>query len=75
MAAGDSLMNARKKGKGGSKNFIAGAIKRPGSLHTALGVPQGEKIPESKIAAAAEKGGKLGQKARFAQTLAGFRRK
>jgi len=74
MAAGDSLMNARKSKKGG-KNFIAGAIKRPGSLHTALGVPQGQKIPQSKIAAAAQKGGNLGQKARFAQTLAGIRRK
>jgi len=75
MAAGDALMSARKKSKGGGKKFIQSAIKRPGSLHTALGVPQGEKIPESKIAAAAEKGGKLGQKARFAQTLAGIRRK
>lgn len=27
-------------------------IKRPGQLHRDLGVPQGEKIPRSKIAAA-----------------------
>ena len=74
MAAGDALMGARKKSKGGKK-FIQSAIKRPGSLHRALGVPEGQKIPPGKIAAAAQKGGNLGQKARFAQTLAGFRRK
>lgn len=74
MATGDALMSARKKSKGGKK-FIQSAIKRPGSLHTALGVPQGQKIPPGKIAAAAQKGGNLGQKARFAQTLAGLRRK
>jgi hypothetical protein len=56
-----------KSGK--SKNWIAGAIKHPGALHKQLGVPQGKKIPASKIAAAASKGGKLGQRARLAQTL------
>lgn len=29
-------------------NWIKGAIKRPGALHRALGVKQGEDIPESK---------------------------
>jgi len=56
-----------------AKNFIAGAIKHPGALHRELGVPQGQKIPPGKIAAAAKKGGKLGQRARFAQTLAHLR--
>lgn len=51
------------------KNFIKSAIKHPGALHKQLGVPQGKKIPAAKLAAAAEKGGKLGQRARFAQTL------
>lgn len=54
----------------GGKNWIKGAIKKPGALHKALGVPMGEKIPKGKIAAAAEKGGKLGRRARLAQTLA-----
>ena len=72
MAKGEALMRARKRGQ---KRFIQSAIKKPGSLHTALGVPQGQKIPPSKIAAAASKGGNLGQKARFAQVLAGIRRK
>jgi hypothetical protein len=57
-----------------AKNFIAGAIKKPGALHAQLGVPQGEKIPEAKLSAAAKKGGKLGQRARFAQTLKGLRK-
>jgi len=55
--------------------FIKGAIKHPGALHKQLGVPMGEKIPEGKLEAAAEKGGKLGQRARFAETLKGFKKK
>lgn len=50
-------------------NWIAGAIKHPGALHKELGVPQGEKIPAGKIAKAAKAGGKLGKRARLAQTL------
>lgn len=50
-------------------NWIKGAIKHPGALHKSLGVPAGEKIPAKKLAAAAEKGGKLGKRARLAQTL------
>lgn len=51
------------------KKFIQAAIKKPGQLHRDLGVPQGEKIPAAKIAAAAKMGGKIGQRARFAETL------
>jgi hypothetical protein len=54
---------------------ISKAIKRPGQLHRDLGVPQDEKIPAKKLAAAAKKGGKIGQRARFAQTLKGFSKK
>lgn len=54
------------------KNFIQSAIKKPGQLHRDLGVPQGEKIPQSKLEAAAKKGGKVGQRARFAETLEGM---
>ena len=56
-----------------SKNWIAGAIKHPGQLHKDLGVAQGKKIPSGKIAAAAKKGGKIGKRARLAQTLKGFK--
>lgn len=53
--------------------FIQKAIKHPGALHRDLGVPQGQKIPAGKLKAAAKKGGKVGQRARFAQTLAHLR--
>ncbi len=53
-------------------NFIAGAIKKPGALHKELGVKEGEKIPEAKLEAAAKKGGKLGERARFAKVLEGL---
>jgi hypothetical protein len=49
--------------------WIKKAIKKPGQLHRDLGVPQGQKIPASKLAAAAKKGGKVGQRARLAKTL------
>lgn len=51
------------------KNWIQGAIKKPGQLHKDLGVPAGKKIPAGKLAAAAKKPGKVGQRARLAQTL------
>ncbi len=56
------------------KNFIAKAIKKPGQLHEDLGVPQGQKIPAGKMAAAAKAPGKVGQRARFAETLKGMRK-
>lgn len=49
--------------------FIQKAIKKPGQLHRDLGVPQDQKIPADKLAAAAKKPGKVGQRARFAQML------
>jgi hypothetical protein len=51
------------------KNWIAGAIKKPGALHKQLGVPKDKPIPASKLNAAAKKGGKVGQRARLAKTL------
>ncbi len=57
------------------KKFIQGAIKKPGALHKQLGVPQGKTIPKAKIESAAKKGGKLGQRARFAETLEKLRPK
>lgn len=56
------------------KNWIAGAIKHPGALHEQLGVPKGQKIPAAKLAKAAKASGKLGQRARLAQTLKGFKK-
>ncbi len=51
------------------KNWIKGAIKKPGSLRRSLGIKKGQKIPARKLAAAAKKPGKLGKRARLAQTL------
>lgn len=53
----------------GKKNWIAGAIKKPGALHKQLGVAEGKKIPAKKLASAAKKPGTLGKRARLAQTL------
>lgn len=58
--------------KKGGKNWIQDAIKKPGSLRKSLKVKTGEKIPSKKLDKAAEKGGKLGRRARLAETLRGF---
>lgn len=57
------------------KNWIAGAIKQPGALHRQLGVPEGKKIPASKLEQATKAGGKRGQRARLAKTLGNMRSK
>ena len=54
--------------------FIQSAIKHPGALHRDLHVPEGQKIPQKKLEAAAKKPGVVGQRARFAETLAKMRR-
>ena len=55
-------------------NWIAGAIKKPGALRKSLGVKKGEDIPEKKLKSAAKKPGKLGQRARLAETLKSFKK-
>ena len=55
--------------KGGSANWIKGAIKHPGSLRKSLHVKEGQKIPAKKLAAAAKKPGIMGKRARLAETL------
>ena len=52
-----------------AKNWIKDAIKKPGSLRKSLGVKSGQKIPTKTLATAAKKPGKMGQRARLAQTL------
>jgi len=51
------------------RKWIQSAIKKPGALRKSLGVKKGEKIPMSKLNAAAKKPGKMGQRARLAKTL------
>ena len=52
-----------------TEKWIQKAIKKPGSLRKSLNVKAGEKIPAKKLASAAKKPGKIGQRARLAQTL------
>lgn len=62
-----------EKAKGGK--WIQKAIKKPGALRSSLGVKKGETIPAGKLAAAAKKPGKMGQRARLAQTLKKMKKK
>ena len=57
-----------------ASKWIQKAIKKPGSLRKSLGVKKGQKIPAKKLNAAAKKSGKLGQRARLAKTLKGFKK-
>jgi len=54
------------------KDWIKGAIKKPGALKKELGVPEDETIPAAKLKKAEKAGGKLGQRARLAATLKGL---
>ena len=57
-----------------AEKWIQKAIKKPGALKKELGVAAGKKIPASKLAAAAKKPGKIGKRARLAETLKGFKK-
>lgn len=60
--------NALAKGMASARKPIAIKPSRVGSLHSALGVPQGQPIPASKIAAAKNSASpNLRRKATFAQ--------
>jgi hypothetical protein len=56
-----------------TKNWIQNAIKKPGALRAELGIKAGKTIPAKKLAVAAKKPGKIGQRARLAQTLKGLK--
>lgn len=51
------------------KNWISGAIKKPGALRAELGAKPGKPIPAAKLAKAAKAKGVEGKRARLAQTL------
>jgi len=55
--------------------WIQKAIKKPGALRKSLGAKKGQPIPAGKLAAAAKKPGKIGQRARLAQTLKKMKKK
>jgi hypothetical protein len=52
-----------------TKKWISEAIKKPGALRSELGVKEGKTIPAKTLAKAAKAPGKMGQRARLAQTL------
>ena len=57
----------------GKKNWIAGAIKKPGALKRSLGVKKGETIPMAKLEKAEKsKNPTLARRARLAETLRGL---
>lgn len=77
-AALETSLNYKKGGKvkkAKDGKWIQKAIKKPGALRQSLGVKKGETIPAGKLAAAAKKPGKLGQRARLAQTLKKMKKK
>ena len=59
--------------KGGSANWIQGAIKKPGALKKSLGVSADKPIPAAKLEKASKAPGKMGQRARLAKTLKGMK--
>ena len=61
----DNPQDVSEYKKGG---WIKDAIKKPGALRKELGVKEGEKIPAKKLAKAAKAPGKLGKRARLAET-------
>ena len=63
-----------KDAKAKHGKWIQAAIQHPGALHKELGVPEGKKIPAKKLAKAAKAGGKLGKRARLAETLRGLKK-
>jgi hypothetical protein len=57
-----------------AEKWIQKAISKPGSLRKSLGVKEGQTIPAGKLAKAAKAPGKMGQRARLAQTLKGLKK-
>jgi hypothetical protein len=57
-----------------AEKWIQKAIKKPGALRAELGAKPGKPIPAKKLAVAAKKPGKIGQRARLAQTLKGMKK-
>lgn len=59
------------------EKWIQSALSKKGSkgkLHRKLGIPEGKKIPESKIKSSEKKGGKIGKEAHLAETLKKLRK-
>lgn len=57
-----------------AEKWIQKAIKKPGALREELHAKKGKPIPAKKLATAAKKPGKLGKRARLAETLKSLRK-
>ena len=57
-----------------AEKWIQKAISKPNALRKSLGVKEGQTIPAGKLAKAAKAPGKMGQRARLAQTLKGLKK-
>ncbi len=58
------------------REWIQGAIGRPGALHKALDVPEGEAIPTKKLTKALHsKNERVRKEANLAETLKGFNKR
>ncbi len=68
---GDGYHHDRSSHKG-KRNWIAGAIEHPGALHRELGVPEGKKIPASKLAVHKGDSPKMERQKNLAKTLKGM---
>jgi hypothetical protein len=69
---GQQIMKPGNKKK---KLDINKAINKPGALRASLGIKKGKKIPADVLKKTAKAPGKLGQRARFAQTLKKMKRR
>lgn len=69
LAMFEKMSSDKKEVKAKSGKWIQSAIKKPGALRKSMGVKAGETIPAKKLAKAAQAPGKMGQRARLAQTL------
>lgn len=57
-----------------AKNWVASAVKKPGALRSSMGIKPGHTIPAKALATAAKAPGKLGQRARLAETFKSFKK-
>lgn len=70
----EELLAEEERNNAMSKNWIAGAIGKPGALHRDLGVPMGKKIPLKAERAAAKGNSVTAKRARLALTLRRMRK-
>ena len=68
----DTDFTEYKSGGKVAEKWVQKAVKKPGALRAQLGAKEGKPIPTKKLAMAAKKPGKLGQRARLAKTLRGL---